>query len=54
MSYFDLKVLRIPKWRSDLPLTLRRMDRLELFFERGGDGQAFDDHVVQCGPGDRV
>ena len=36
------------------PLTLRREDRLELFFEGRGHGQAFDDHVVQGGAGDRV
>jgi hypothetical protein len=36
------------------PLTLRREDRLELFFEGHGHGQAFDDHVVQGGAGDRV
>ena len=29
-----------------LPLTLRREDRLELFFERHRHGQAFDNHVV--------
>jgi hypothetical protein len=28
--------------------------RLELFFEGRGHGQAFNDHVVQGGPGDRV
>src|SRR5262245_18169750 len=33
-------------------LTLGRENRLELFFERRRDGQAFDDHVVQGGPGD--
>ena len=32
-------------------LTLRRKDRLELFFERRVHGHAFDDHVVQGGPG---
>jgi hypothetical protein len=47
-------MLRVPKWRPALPLTLRRKDRLELFFERRGHGQAFDDHVLQGGPGDRV
>jgi hypothetical protein len=47
-------MLRIPKWRPALPLTLRSKDRLELFFEGRGRGQAFDDHVVQGGPGDRV
>jgi hypothetical protein len=35
-------------------LTLRREDRLELFFEGCGHGQAFDDDAVQCGSGDRV
>jgi hypothetical protein len=50
----DPKVLRIPKWRPTLALVLRYEDRLELFFERGGHGQTFDDHVVQGGPGDRV
>ena len=44
-------MLRIPNWRLALPLTLRRKDRLELFFEARGHGQAFDDHVVE---GDRV
>jgi hypothetical protein len=29
----DPKMLRISKWRLVLPLTLRRKDRLELFFE---------------------
>jgi hypothetical protein len=47
-------MLRIPNWRLALPLTLRRKDRLELFFEARGHGQAFDDHVVQGSPGDRV
>jgi hypothetical protein len=32
-------------------LTLRRKNRLELFFDDRGHGQAFDDHAVQCGPG---
>jgi hypothetical protein len=45
----DHKPLRIPKWRPVLPLTLWRKDRLELFFERRGHGQVFDDHVVQGG-----
>jgi hypothetical protein len=45
---------RIPKWRRALPLTLGRKDRLELFFERRGYGQVFDDQVVEGGPGDRV
>ena len=45
------KELTAPKWRPVLLLTLRRKDRLELFFEGGGHGQAFDDHVVQGGPG---
>jgi hypothetical protein len=44
-------MLRIPNWRLALPLTLRRKDRLELFFEARGHGQAFDDHVVQVAPG---
>jgi hypothetical protein len=48
------KILRIPRWRPALLLTLRRKDRFELFFEGGWHGQAFDDHVVQSGPGDRV
>gem|GEM_PF-4675498 len=48
------KMLRIPKWRPAFPLTLRREDRLELFFEGRRHGQAFNDHVVQGGPGDRV
>ena len=48
----DLKMLGIPKWRCSL--TLRRKNRLELFFECREHGQAFDDHVVQGGPGDRV
>ena len=49
------KMLRIPK-RGGIssPANLSaRKDRLELFFE-GGHGQAFDNHVVQGGPGDRV
>jgi hypothetical protein len=45
-------MLRIPKWRAALPLTLRGKDRLDLFFEGRGHGQAFDDHFVQGGPGD--
>jgi hypothetical protein len=49
----DYEMLRLPRWRT-LPLTLRRKDRLELFFEARGHGQAFDHHVVQDGPGDRV
>jgi hypothetical protein len=44
-------MLRIPKWRLAFPLTLRHEDRLQLFFERRGHGQAFDDHVVQGGSG---
>src|SRR5262245_7971067 len=36
--------------RPALPLTLGRKDWLELFFERRGHGQAFEDHVVQGGP----
>jgi hypothetical protein len=32
---------------GSVPLTLRDKDRLELFFEGRGHGQAFDDHVVQ-------
>jgi hypothetical protein len=44
-------MLSILKWRPDLLLTLRGKDRLELFFERRGHGQAFDDHAVQGGPG---
>jgi hypothetical protein len=47
-------MLRIPKWRPALLLTLRRKDRLELFFEGCGHGQAFDDHAVLGGSGDRV
>jgi hypothetical protein len=47
-------MVRIPKWRLALPLTLRCKDWLELFFERRGHGQVFDDHVVQGGAGDRV
>jgi hypothetical protein len=50
----DPKMLEIPKWRLALPLALRRKDRLELLFERRGHGQAFDDHVVQGTPGDRI
>jgi hypothetical protein len=42
-------ITRILKWRPALPLAFRRKDRLELFFERRGHGQAFDDHVVQNG-----
>ena len=30
------------------------MDRLEIFFEGREYGQAFDDHVVQGGPGGQV
>ena len=48
------KMLRIPKWRLALLLTLRGKDRLELFFEGCGHGEAFDDHVVQGASGDRV
>jgi hypothetical protein len=50
----DPKILRIPKRRPALRLTLRRKDRLELFFEGWGHGQAFDNHVVQGSTGDRV
>ena len=50
----DPKMLSIRRWRPALPLTFRRKDRLELLFEGRGHGQAFDDHVVQSGPGDRV
>jgi hypothetical protein len=39
---------------TGLPLALRRKDRLELFFQCRGPGQAFDDHVVQGDSGDRV
>jgi hypothetical protein len=53
MSCFDPKMLRIPKWRPAFPLTLRCKDRLELFFERRGHGQAFDDNAVQGVPGIR-
>ena len=45
-------MLRIPKWRPAFPLTLWREDRLELFFEGRGRGQAFDGHAVQGGLGD--
>jgi hypothetical protein len=50
----DSKIPRIPKWRPALPLVRRRKDRFELFFEGRGHGQAFDDHDVQGGPGDRI
>jgi hypothetical protein len=54
MSYFDLKVLRIPKWQPALLVILRGKDRPELFLMAPGHGQAFDDHVAQGGPGDRL
>ena len=44
-------MLRIPKWRPALPLTLRCKDRLDLFFEGRGHGPAFDNQVVQVVPG---
>jgi hypothetical protein len=47
----DHRMLRIPKWRPGLPLTLRCEDRLELFFERRGHGQAFDDKLCKVVPG---
>src|SRR4029453_7863130 len=49
----DHKILRIPKWGL-LPLTLQCEDRLELFFEGRGHGQAFDDHVVQGHEKDKI
>jgi hypothetical protein len=36
------------------PANLRRKDRFELFFDRRAHGQAFDDHFLRSGPGDRV
>jgi hypothetical protein len=50
----DHKMLSMSKWQPDSPLALRRKDRLELFFERRGHGQAFDDHFVQGSPGDWI
>jgi len=43
-------MLQIPEY-DRLLLTLRRKDRLELFFERRWHGQAFHDHAVQGAPG---
>lgn len=57
-SFHCRRALNIARLRKQyggrLPLTLRRKDRLELFFERRGHGQAFDDHAVQGAPGDRI
>lgn len=50
----DHKMLGIPKWPPALLLPLRPEDRLELFSEGRGHLQAFDNHVVQSGSGDRV
>jgi hypothetical protein len=47
----DRKMLPVRNGDSAFPLTLRRTDRLKLFFEGHGHGQAFDDHVVQGSPG---
>jgi hypothetical protein len=39
------------KWRLAVPLTLRREDRLELFFERCRHGQAFSMMLCNVAPG---
>jgi hypothetical protein len=57
MSRSARRAAAVTRWGQVRPafrLALRREDRLELFFERRGHGQAFDDHAVQSGPGDRV
>src|SRR5262249_48466852 len=51
----DHWTVRILRWRPAFPLTRRRKNRLELFFEARGHGQAFDDHlcIVARGSGSR-